>query len=233
MRPVHRTLSHRAYRALHITQAALGQTLLHRRLMGDLHLASGIHYQICCLRRQRDRIPFPSLSSLLGVQVSNLKPIGHRLILMHWTGIATIGQGWIILPLAHAWLPPYLISHPYVSPSTFPKFSYPKTTQEIPSHSTAATFPENRFIIPQLPYYAGSKKLSFKQVPTIDFSMGGRPGISLQDALRGNFTSLDGRDDLPPRGIGGTISCRIQVRFLCLSAASMKLTQSPVHRIPS
>ena len=68
-----------------------------------------------------------------------------------------------------------------------------------------------------------------KEAP-IEFFTDGMPGIRLTDALRSDFSSLDGRDDrmLQYSDIGDSISIRIQV---CRSDGRFWL-RSPNSSIP-
>lgn len=86
----------------------------------------------------------------------------------------------------------------------------PTVPLPIPSFPLAATFPVDWVKIPQGTYNHGSKQLDFKQSKSIPFSAKGLPGINLRDALRKDYTALDGRDDPMLQGNGsGVISCRL------------------------
>ena len=78
----------------------------------------------------------------------------------------------------------------------------------------AATFlPLNWYRIPQKPYEYGRKQWSFKPLRSIPFSVNGRPGLNIRDALCQKFTDLDGRDDLVLQDAGIAVSCRFSVRL--------------------
>jgi len=88
----------------------------------------------------------------------------------------------------------------------------------IPSRPTViepqiATFPMHWVRIPQERYSNGRHQHGFKPLESISFSTNGLVGINLVDALRKNFTGLDGRDDPMLQGGPGGISCRLSVGF--------------------
>ena len=72
-------------------------------------------------------------------------------------------------------------------------------------------FKLNRIKIPQRDYGHGGKQWCFKQSEPISFSVDGRPGLNLGDALRREFEGLDGRDDRVLQDAAGAISCRFLV----------------------
>lgn len=78
---------------------------------------------------------------------------------------------------------------------------------------TAVSLPSNWFRIPQMPYNQGRKSWDFKPLEPISFSVNGRPGVNMGDALHRRFTGLDGRDDLILQDAGDVISCRLSVRL--------------------
>jgi len=77
--------------------------------------------------------------------------------------------------------------------------------------SQAATFPPNWRKIPQEAYNYGRRQWDFTPSETIFFSVNGRPGVNVGDALRKAFADLDGRDDQVLQNMGSSISCRLSV----------------------
>jgi len=65
----------------------------------------------------------------------------------------------------------------------------------------------------------------------IPFSVNGRPGINVGDALRKEFTGLDGQDDPVLDEAAGAISCRLLVSLLRSSVRPLELIPSQVPRI--
>ena len=109
-----------------------------------------------------------------------------------------------------------LLSPPIPPPQamTFP--SPQVTTSPLPQtitlHSQDTTFlPPNWRKIPQKAYNYGQKQWNFTQLEPIHFSVNGRRGINMGDALRKMFTGLDGRDDLVLQDASSAISCRLLV----------------------
>jgi hypothetical protein len=84
-------------------------------------------------------------------------------------------------------------------------------TQPAPSLPPAATLPLNWIRVPQRGYDRGRNQSSFKRLRTVYFSVDGRPGINVGDALRKTFKGLDGRDDPVLQDAAGAISCRFLV----------------------
>jgi hypothetical protein len=58
----------------------------------------------------------------------------------------------------------------------------------------------------------GRKQWDYQPLKPIAFSANGLEGIKISNALREDFSGLDGRDDLLLQGTGGFISCRLSVR---------------------
>jgi len=102
-----------------------------------------------------------------------------------------------------------LLSPPILPPqaTTFPS---PQTTT-FPSQATVFS-PPNWRKIPQKTYSYGLKQWNFTPLESILFSVNGRPGVNMGDALRKVFTGLDGRDDLVLQDASSAISCRLSVR---------------------
>lgn len=67
------------------------------------------------------------------------------------------------------------------------------------------------FKVPQEVYGNRRRQWNFERSDPISFSVNGRPGINMRDALRRHFTGLDGRDDAVLQNAAGAISCRILV----------------------
>jgi hypothetical protein len=127
---------------------------------------------------------------------------------------------------------PYLLAGVfYPMPLLSNAFSFRKPTQPTPSSPLAITFPSNRTMVPQRRYDHGKKQWDFNQLESISFSVDGRPGINMGDALQKTFTGLDGRDDPVLTDAAGAISCRLLVRLLWSSTRSLELTASQVSRI--
>ena len=84
-------------------------------------------------------------------------------------------------------------------------------TQPATSSSRITTPPPDWIRIPQRIYDHGRKQLNFNPLEPISFSMNGRPGINMGDALRKAFTGLDGRDEPVLPDAAGAISCRLLV----------------------
>ena len=83
-----------------------------------------------------------------------------------------------------------------------------------PTPQAAASPPLILHRIPQKVYDLGRKQQGFTPSKPIYFSVDGRPGINMGDALRERFTGLDGRDDLMLQDASSAISCRLSVRLL-------------------
>ena len=110
-------------------------------------------------------------------------------------------------------------------------FSFRKPTQPTPSSPPTTAFPLNRIRVPQRSYDHGRKQWNFKRLESISFSVDGRPGINIGDALRKTFTGLDGRDDPVLTDAAGAISCRLLVRLPLYSTRSLELIPSQVSRV--
>jgi len=93
----------------------------------------------------------------------------------------------------------------------FDSRKYFETTQLARSLSLATTFPFNWIKVPQRDYDHGRKQWSFKRLEPVSFSVGGRSGINLGDALRKEFEGLEGWDDPVLQDASGAISCRFLV----------------------
>lgn len=80
--------------------------------------------------------------------------------------------------------------------------------------SQVSTFPPlNWRKIPQKSYDHGQKQWDFRASTPISFTVNGFPGVNMRDALNGNFTDLDGRDEpVLQNAPGSAISCRLSVR---------------------
>jgi len=97
---------------------------------------------------------------------------------------------------------------PWVISGTHAPPMVPTTLSPAPSLPLAATFPLNWIKVPQRSYDHGRKQWSFKRLESVSFSVGGRPGINLGDALHKTFEGLDNRDDPVLQDASGAISCR-------------------------
>ena len=67
--------------------------------------------------------------------------------------------------------------------------------------------------VPQMHHDHGRKQRDYTPSEPVLFQVNGYPGVNLGNALRNNFTGLEGRDDLVLQDAKMTISCRILVRF--------------------
>jgi len=56
---------------------------------------------------------------------------------------------------------------------------------------------DSRVVVPQLPYVCENIQKNWTQKPLVCFSMRGRPGVKLLDALDGKFEGIDNGDDFP------------------------------------
>ena len=72
--------------------------------------------------------------------------------------------------------------------------------------------PQNWRKIPQKAYDHGQKQWYYRPSGSISFSVNGRPGVNMGNALRKMFTDLDGRDDLVLQDASRVVSCRLSVR---------------------
>jgi len=79
------------------------------------------------------------------------------------------------------------------------------------SATIPAYIPMNWIQIPQRRHDNGRQQRGFKPSDPISFSINGRRGINLGDALSQKFEGLDGRDDPVLEGASGPISCRLLV----------------------
>jgi hypothetical protein len=84
----------------------------------------------------------------------------------------------------------------------------PIPPQVLPSPAVTAP-PPSRTRVPQRDYCHGKKQWNFKRLNHVSFSVDGRPGINLRDALHKTFTGLDDRDDAVLTDSAGAISCRL------------------------
>ena len=76
------------------------------------------------------------------------------------------------------------------------------------------TFPPlNWHKIPQKAYDVWRKQWTFEPQEPIPFTVSGRPGLNMGDALCKRFMGLEGRDDLVLQDVGNAISCRLLVRL--------------------
>jgi len=82
-----------------------------------------------------------------------------------------------------------------------------------PLPQIAAFPPLNWRRIPQKIYNYGRKQWYFTPSEPISFSVNGRLGVNMGDALRKRFTDLDGRDELVLQDTRSGISCRLSVRL--------------------
>ena len=98
-----------------------------------------------------------------------------------------------------------------------------------PRSPPAPAFPPNWIRVPQRGYDYGRKQWNFERSEPISFSVNGRPGINMGDALRKSFAELDGRDDPVLQDAQGAISCRLLVS--CGSPLGRQTTG--VYLIPS
>ena len=69
--------------------------------------------------------------------------------------------------------------------------------------------------IPQRPYDFGRKQRGYTPSGPILFQVNGFPGVSMGDALRGTFTSLENQNDLVLQDAKMAISCRFLVHIPC------------------
>lgn len=83
------------------------------------------------------------------------------------------------------------------------------TLRQGPSLPSVTTFPADWTKIPQETYDQGCKQLGFIPSETIRFSTKYFPGINLKDALRRDFSGLNGHDDSIPGDLPGVILCRL------------------------
>ena len=81
----------------------------------------------------------------------------------------------------------------------------------LPSTDGTSLLPPPRHEIPQLPYTPARTPGSFTPAESVSFSVNGAPGISVSQAIAGEYEGLDGRDDGISSFGGNKISCRIQV----------------------
>lgn len=88
---------------------------------------------------------------------------------------------------------------------------YFEAAQPVQPSPLATTFPHRWIRVPQRDYDHGRKQWSFKQLKSVSFSVRGRLGINLGDALRKTFEGLDSRDDPVLQDASGAISCRFMV----------------------
>ena len=95
----------------------------------------------------------------------------------------------------------------------FPKVSsFRKPTQPVPSSPPVTAFLPNWIKVPQRNYR--SKQWNFKRLNPISFSVDGRPGVNMGEALRKACADLDGWDDPVLMDAAGAISCRLLVGLL-------------------
>ena len=71
--------------------------------------------------------------------------------------------------------------------------------------------PSNWHKIPQTVYGWGKKRWDYQPSEPILFHVNGRPGVNMGDALRNEFTGLDGRDDPMFQDGVDAFSCRLMV----------------------
>lgn len=69
--------------------------------------------------------------------------------------------------------------------------------------------------IPQRDYGLGPRQWNYIRLEPVLFPVKGLPGINMRDALYGEFTALEGRDDRVLRDARQAISCRLLVRLSC------------------
>ena len=86
-----------------------------------------------------------------------------------------------------------------------------ETTQQTPSPPLATISLLDWVKVPQRDYDQGRKQWSFTPLQPIFFSVGGRPGVNIREALRKEFENLDGRDGPVLQDTSGAISCRFLV----------------------
>jgi hypothetical protein len=88
-------------------------------------------------------------------------------------------------------------------------------TQSTPPLLLATTPPGPNWIkIPQRNYNHGKRQWNFERSEPVSFSVNGRLGVNMGDALRKAFAGLDGRDDPVLQNAAGAISCRFLVGLL-------------------
>ena len=94
-------------------------------------------------------------------------------------------------------------------------YSVPIPSSPAPAPSQNATgCPSNRRKIPQTVYGLGKKRWDYRPLEPILFHVNGHPGVNMGDALRKEFTGLDGRDDPTFQDGVDAFSCRLVVRSL-------------------
>jgi len=86
-----------------------------------------------------------------------------------------------------------------------------QTPQPLPTPPVLPIFAPRWFEVPQRPYDHGRRQWDFKPLEPVPFSVNGLYGINMGDALRKQFTGLDGRDDQVLEDTTGVISCRLMV----------------------
>ena len=170
------------------------------------------------------------------LRLFNLKPPQRHLILQHlimkWLqrryGIRTPRIHPVAFFLSSRWCVLLDAFLPKVS-------SFRKPTQPAPSLSPVTTFPPNWIRVPQRNYR--SKQWNFKRLNPISFSVDGRPGVNMGEALRKACADLDGWDDPVLMDAAGAISCRLLVGLLWFfirpSTRPLELTAPQVSRLSS
>ena len=68
--------------------------------------------------------------------------------------------------------------------------------------------------VPQRSYNRGTQQSGFERLDPVSFSVVGLPGINMGDALRKQFTGLDGRDKPVLNDANAAIACRLLVWLL-------------------
>ena len=91
--------------------------------------------------------------------------------------------------------------------------STPLSPTPAPSQN-ATNCPSNWRKIPQTVYGLGKNRWDYQPSEPILFHVSGRPGVNMGDALRKEFTGLDGRDDPMFQDGVDAFSCRLVVRLM-------------------
>jgi hypothetical protein len=91
--------------------------------------------------------------------------------------------------------------------------NFPTPPPPPPSPQPVTFEPPKWHEIPQRRYKYGRKQWDYKPSEPILFQVNGFPGVNVGDALRNEFTGLEGRDDLVLRDAKMAFSCRLLVRF--------------------
>lgn len=138
-----------------------------------------------------------------------------------------LGQSYGLPASLNHQLAHFISSHRSVLPneSPFKIFSFQVPTQP-PTPSPLV--PTSWVKLPQINYDRGGRQWNYRSSEPTSFSVNGRPGVNMRDALRKEFTGFDGRDDPVLQGAASAISCRLLVGLLWPSIRPLELTPSQV-----